>query len=225
LADRGVRIVTVADPLSEAARLLARAIERADRSSGSARLAISGGSAAAALGPARHDLAPGVWKRIRLVWADERCVPFDHPDSNRGSAYRAGLNDPADPPAIDLALFLDDETPDAARARVTGALRRDFAGGIDVALLGMGEDGHIASLFPGHAALEDQALVAVVTSSPKPPPLRVTLTLAALGTARATVLLVTGGAKRDAVERLARGDARLPAARLGNVAVVTDIAI
>jgi 6-phosphogluconolactonase len=225
LAESGVRIVTVADPAEQAARRVARAIERADGSSGSARLAVPGGSAAIALGRVRADLAPGVWNRVRLTWVDERCVPFAHPDSNRGSAHRAGLVDPNDPPAIELALFLDGERPDAALARVRDALSRDFGGGIDVALIGMGDDGHIASLFPGHAALSDRELVAVVHDSPKPPADRVTLTLPMLRTARATVLLAVGEAKRAAISRLAGCDAAMPAALLGDVVVVTDLEI
>jgi 6-phosphogluconolactonase len=225
LAEAGARIVTVTDPVAEAAVLIVRAIESADRSRGSARLAIPGGSAAAAVGRIRLGLAPGVWRRLRLTWVDERCVPFGHADSNRGSAHRAGLLDPDDPPAVDRALVLDGETPDASRTRAEAALLLDFGGAIDVALLGMGEDGHIASLFPGHAVLSERALVALVRDSPKPPAERVTLTLPALRTATTSVLIVTGEAKRDAVTRLAQGDRRLPATLLGNIVVMTDIAI
>jgi 6-phosphogluconolactonase len=225
LAEAGARFVTVADPVAEAALLILRAIESSDRRSGTARLAIPGGSAAAAVGRIRQGLAPGVWRRLRLTWVDERCVPSGHADSNRGSAHRAGLLDPADPPAIDLALVLDGETPDASRARAEAALLRDFGGAIDVALLGMGEDGHIASLFPAHAVLSDRALVALVRDSPKPPAERVTLTLPALRTATTSVLIVTGEAKRKALTRLAHGDRGLPATLLGDIVVVTDIAI
>lgn len=225
MVEAGARIVTTADPLGEATRRIARAIETADASSGSARLAIPGGSAAMAVGRLRRALGPGVWQRLRLTWADERCVPFAHADSNRGSAYGSRQMDPADPPGIELVLFADGETPDAARARAEKTFLRDFGGAIDVALLGMGEDGHVASLFPGHAALGETGLVAVVRGSPKPPDERVTLTLPALRTATTLLLLVTGEKKREALRRIAAGDGSVPAAMLGGVVVVTDLAI
>jgi len=221
LVEASARIVTVADPVGEATAIVVGAIENADRSSGSARLAISGGSATAAVGPIRRALASGVWQRLRLTWADERCVPFAAADSNRGASHRAFVV----PPGKELALFLDGETPDRARTRAEASFLRDFGGALDVALLGMGEDGHVASLFPGHAALSARGLVAMVKDSPKPPPWRITLTLSALRTATTTVLLVVGETKRRAVTRLAHGDRSLPAAMLPGAVVVTDLAI
>ncbi len=220
-----VRIVASEDPVAEAARLVAAALTEIDAAAGAARLAIPGGSALAAVGPLRRRLAPEAWRRLRLTWVDERCVPFDHRDSNRGQANRSGQLDPATPTGVELPLFLDGEAPAAACERVAGALRRDFAGALDALLLGMGEDGHIASLFPGHPALEARGLVTVVPDSPKPPPVRLTLTVPALRTARVAVLLATGEGKRPALESLARGQARLPAAALGDVdlTIVTDL--
>jgi 6-phosphogluconolactonase len=218
-----VLVLTSEDPVSEAARILAAALSESDASAGAARLAIPGGSALGAVGATRRRLTPDVWRRLRLTWIDERCVPFDHADSNRGQAYRTGQLDPTAPTAFELPLFLGGEDSEAARRRVEDALRRDFSGALDVLLLGMGEDGHVASLFPEHHALQANGLVATVLDSPRPPRERLTLTLPALRTARVAVLLVTGEAKRPILERLLDRDPRLPAAALRNVTIVTDL--
>ena len=98
-------------------------------------------------------------------------------------------------------------------------------GGIDIALLGMGEDGHIASLFPGHAAPPEGALAAHIADSPKPPKDRITLTHRVLAAATdVSILLATGEGKRAALERLGAGDASLPAHGLPRLTVVTDLA-
>jgi len=207
---------------AEASARVERALRESLAARGQARLAVAGGSAAAALGSVRRALA-GDWKRVRLTWVDERAVPFDSPDSNRGSAYRAGALASQDPPAVELPLFLDGESPEHAVARAERGLREQFASALDVLLLGMGEDGHVASLFPGHAALVAPGLVTSLADSPKPPPHRITLTLSALQAAPVAVLLVSGEAKRQALARLQAGDPTLPAALLTNLTVVTDL--
>jgi len=217
------RFARAEDPGAAVAERLARALERIDAQRGPARLAVAGGSAAAALGALRRGLRAGVWGRLRLTWVDERCVPFADAESNRGAAYRAGHLDPADPPGLELPLFLDGEQPAAAAARVAAALAGPFQGGLDALLLGLGEDGHIASLFPGRPFRRPgDPLAFAVLDSPKPPACRITLSLALLATASYPVLLASGAGKRTALERLAQGDPALPGSALEALTVVTD---
>jgi 6-phosphogluconolactonase len=206
-------------PLDLAADLLSEALERVGPG---ARLGIPGGSALEVLSRVRASLAPELWRSLKLTWVDERVVPFDDAQSNRGAAYRGNALSKDQPVALELPLVLDGESPEAAVTRTTEAFRRDFGGALDVALLGLGEDGHVASLFPGHATLETRAPVAAVADSPKPPAQRVTLTLPVLASAKVERYVVAIGAgKRSAVMRLVAGD-DIPAARLGAVTVVTD---
>jgi 6-phosphogluconolactonase len=215
------RVCSSPDPVAEGGRLLAEALRALEPTQGSPRLAVPGGSAARALGPARAQLG-AAWHCVRLTWVDERCVPFANPESNRGSAYRAGILDPAHPPASELSLFLDGESGAQAVARVDSALDAGFDGGLDVLLLGMGEDGHVASLFPGQVTPAG-ARVAFVEAGAKPPPRRITLTRATLESARTTVLFAVGEAKRAVLGRLVAGDPALPAHGLPGLVVVTDL--
>ena len=220
---RATTLVVTNEPVIAAAQHLADAVERAIAATGRARLAVPGGSAAAALGVARRSLKPsGAWVKISLTWVDERCVPFADSDSNRGGAYRAGLLDAREPPRDELALYQDGEAPETACARVEAALATRFDRAIDVALLGMGEDGHVASLFPGRSSVAARP-VEHVADSPKPPSDRITLTRGMLATAARSVLLATGESKRDALARVLSGDVSFPAVGLANLVVVTDL--
>jgi 6-phosphogluconolactonase len=214
----------VEDPVAAAAGLLIPLLERIDRQRGAARLAVAGGSAAAALGAVRRGLPPEVWGRLLLTWVDERCVPFADPQSNRGGAYRDGQLDPARPPGLELPLYQDGETPVEACARVAAALNGAFQGGLDALLLGMGEDGHIASLVPGRPFERiGGPPVFAVPDSPKPPRRRITLALSLLAAAEGAVLVASGTGKRAALERLAAGDPALPASALLSLTVVADV--
>ena len=216
----GIEIVPTEDPALAAGQRLARAIAAIDARRGGCRVAIPGGSALAVLRPLHAFLPPGAWSRVLLTWVDERCVPVSDPSSNRGALYRLGLP----PPALELPLWADgDGDANAAIERFAPAFARSFAGGLDVALLGLGEDGHVASLFPGHRALGAEGTAVFVRDSPKPPPLRMSLTLGVLRATPLAILLVTGEGKRAALERVIQGEEGLPTSVLPHLVVATDI--
>ncbi|MBY0398816.1 6-phosphogluconolactonase [Myxococcota bacterium] len=183
------------------------------------RLAISGGSALDVVLRAAP-LAGPLWRRVALTWVDERCVPLEDPESNRGEAMRRGL--PA--PARIVPLLEDGEAPEAAVARYARCYAEELGGGLDLVVLGMGPDGHVASLFPGGPWAQG-GVVEFVADSPKPPARRLTLTRGVLSAAHRTLLFATGESKRGALERLLRGDPSLPATGLSGLVVVTELAV
>lgn len=226
-------LVVDPDPIARAGGWLADCLRRLAAAPGQAeiRLAIPGGSALAAVARAAAELGE-VWRRVALTWVDERCVPVADPASNRGEAIRRGLLS-AGPdfasdaprrvsPARVLPLFEDGESPESALARVARRYADELAGELDVAVLGMGPDGHVASLFPDLPA-PTKGFVAFVPDSPKAPSRRITLTRVALATARHTLLVAVGEEKREALERLYAGDPRLAATGLPGLVVVTDL--
>lgn len=222
----GGALITSAHPLHDAAMRFAHAIENADRVRGKARVAISGGSAASVVGEARKLIPANVWSRLCLTWADERCVPFASADSNRGTAYKEGWLDANAAVAHELPLFRDDESPESACARVTNNLNTFFDNALDVVLLGLGEDGHIASLFPGHPSLREKAkLVVAISDSPKPPPRRITLTLPLIDSAATKLVYAVGSGKRDAIERSLSRETILPLSHLQHIDIITDLAL
>jgi 6-phosphogluconolactonase len=153
------------------------------------------------------------WTGVHLWWGDERFVPRADPERNEGQA-RAALIDHLPIPAQNvhpMAAAEDVATAEEGAAAYAAELTA-FGGGadtslvFDVVLLGMGPDAHIASLFPGHPALDVTGTTAVaVHDSPKPPPDRISLTFEALESARQVWLVVAGAEKADAVRRALGG--------------------
>ncbi len=215
--ERALERIEARDPFDTAARLVTDAVEQIAAARGRVRLAIPGGSAAAAASRAAELLrARGFdFERLLLTWVDERCVPSSSPDSNRGAVRFEPT------PGVVLPLFVDGERPADAVARVARALTTTFEGALDVLLLGMGADGHVASLFVGRPPLA--GLVAHIGDSPKPPADRITLTREILATARHMFLVAAGEEKRAALTRLIAGDPSLPAAGLPGLVVCTDL--
>lgn len=157
------------------------------------------------------------WKRVTLVPSDERCLPVGHADRNDAMVH-AALGDLG----FTLQGFAAEHGAEASATAMEPVIAKLVP--FDIVLLGLGEDGHTASLFPGQRAVADAAtLVAPVHDSPKPPPDRVTLTLRALETAKLVVFLVTGEGKREPLARLLAG-ADIPAAwvRAAEVRVIAD---
>jgi 6-phosphogluconolactonase len=164
-------------------------------------LALPGGSVATSCFPllAKAELD---WPRVHLLWGDERAVPPDHADSNYGVAKRLLIDACPIPTANVHRMPADDTDLDRAARDHEEVVR---AIGLDLALLGVGPDGHVCSLFPGHGLLnEHERWVRAIEDSPKPPPSRLTLTLPALANAREVVVVATGASKaavvREALE-------------------------
>jgi 6-phosphogluconolactonase len=158
------------------------------------------------------------WNRVHLFWGDERCVPPDDPQSNYGTAMKAFAG-AAIPSANVHRVPAEIEPPETGAARYAAELATFFAAGagaplaFDLVLLGLGPDGHTASLFPGSAALTETARTVVANWAPSQQAFRVTLTYPVLNAARQVLFLVTGSEKADIVARLlGDGDASLPAA-------------
>lgn len=143
------------------------------------------------------------WPAWHVFWADERCVPLTSPDSNY-RLVQEYLFDHVDIPPAQIYTVDDSLEPAAAAAAYQNDLNRVFQPPtnqyprFDLILLGMGEDGHTASLFPHHPLLkETERWVAPICDSPKPPPERITLTLPVINKARQVIFLATGAAKAD----------------------------
>lgn len=169
-------------------------------------MALSGGSMPQTLGGlASPSLAATVdWSRVYVLFSDERCVPLDHDDSNYKACGAALLNKLPVPAANILAI---DPTLTSAEAMATDyqakllALFKDAPASasipqLDTILLGMGPDGHTASLFTSHPLLEEkEKIVASITDSPKPPPERITLTFPVLNHAHEVLFIAAGSSK------------------------------
>jgi 6-phosphogluconolactonase len=196
-------------------RWLEQELGRALHERGRASLALPGGSAARACLPRLAETSLD-WSQIHLFWGDERAVPPDDPESNYALA-RQLLITPARVPAENVHRMPADSEPLARAASAYEALIEELLGSpprLDVAWLGMGPDGHVCSLFPGHAVLNAEGWVAAVTDSPKPPKERLTLTLKTLAMARVVALSAFGSEKAAVVREVCgRGRAVLPAAR------------
>jgi len=164
-------------------------------------VALTGGSAATVLYPVLAQ-AQLPWDKVHVFFGDERCVPPDHNDSNYKLAKDTFLKTAPIPEQNVHRARGEDSAASAAAAYEATLLRvTDGTGALDIVHVGMGPDGHVCSLFPGHALLADERrLVAPITDSPKPPPSRVTLTLQALSRARSLWFLVSGAGKAEAVK-------------------------
>jgi 6-phosphogluconolactonase len=165
------------------------------------------------------------WRHLDIWWGDERFVPVGDPDRNETGA-RAALLDHVDVDPVRVHPMPgpdgpDGDDPDAAAARyaswLADAAKQAGQGPVpafDVLMLGIGPEGHVASLFPGLPALDDGRPVVAVRNSPKPPPTRLSLTLPSIQAAREVWILASGEEKADAVALALSGDdpAPMPAA-------------
>ena len=179
-------------------------------------IALSGGGTAEACYRALARRADEVaWSEVTVLFGDERWVPADDPDSNERLA-RTALLDHVDVAAVHSLACAAAELEDAAAAYA--AVVASLAP-LDVIHLGLGEDGHTASLFPGSPALEEQLAVVVATGDDLHPHRRLTLTYPGIATGRLVVVTVAGPEKAPAWARLCAGE-DLPAARIDAEQVV-----
>jgi 6-phosphogluconolactonase len=209
------------DTIPALARIFAERTEAAARRAVTERgrfgIAIPGGSVA-------HAFLPGLvtaaieWERVDLFWVDERCVPSEHPDSNYRVAKELLLDRIREPGPRVHRMGADAADVAGAAAAYEGLLatRLGDPPRFDLVLLGVGPDGHVASLFPGHRALSERVRrVLPVDDAPKPPPRRMTLALPALEETRLICIAAFGAEKaaaiRDAFE--AGNASPLPVAR------------
>lgn len=141
------------------------------------------------------------WGRVTVLFGDERCVPPNDQESNFQMAWQSLLSRVAPLSVHRMPGELGAETAAALYAPIVDGLRP-----LDLVLLGVGEDGHTASLFPGNAAVSAGGSAVAVHDAPKPPPNRVSLTLEVLREAKRVIVLATGAGKRDAVAKARRGE-------------------
>ena len=169
------------------------------------------------------------WQHTHLFWGDERCVPPNHPDSNFALAYETMISKVVVPPANVHRIPAETDSPKAAAEKYEKSLREFFRvatepdsprtfPSFDLVLLGLGEDGHTASLFPCDAALEEKTkwAVAVDGSTAAPSIPRVSLTLPVLNEARHVLFLASGASKRKVFREILNNPEKTgyPAARV-----------
>ncbi|GAA2233431.1 MULTISPECIES: 6-phosphogluconolactonase [Kitasatospora] len=212
-----------------AARLITRIVD-AQAARGTASVVLTGGRngnallAAIAASPARDAVD---WARLDLWWGDERYLASDDPERNAVQARAELLGSvPLDPARVHEMPASDGEfgsDVEAAAARYAQELARAAGPGehagvpaFDVLLLGVGPDTHVASLFPEHPGVRETELTVVaVHGSPKPPPIRISLTLPAIRAAREVWLLAAGEDKADAVAMALTGPGEIQAPASG----------
>jgi len=215
-------------PADRVAAIVQQAAAQAIKARGAFSIAIAGGSLVKMLG-AMAGMSDVEWGKWHVAWVDERCVPHGDQESNYGGAREAWLSKVPIPEAqvhrINEALC-----PGGGGAAVAEAAAADYQGQLqalpqevlprtpeglpvfDLLLLGFGPDGHICSLFPGHALLEDASgrWILPISDSPKPPPERITLSLPAVNSAAKIVLVGTGDGKKDVVKEAFTPGCSLP---------------
>ncbi|MCX8527120.1 MAG: 6-phosphogluconolactonase [Candidatus Nanopelagicales bacterium] len=212
-----------AESLAEAAagRLVTTLVERQQTGKSASVCLTGGGIGTAVLRAIANSSARGSvdWSHVDVWWGDERYVETGSPDRNETSARAALLDQlPLDPGRVHPFPAPEDSIDVADSAATYAEALRMWGGdepSLDIMLLGIGPDGHVASLFPEQPALHDARLACAVTGAPKPPPVRGTVTMPVIRHAREVWILASGQEKAVAV-RLAllagAGESQIPAA-------------
>jgi len=207
---------TAADMAMASARLFAGKVEQAVATRGVARIAISGGSTPKAMfrllaDPRGEFLATVPWDKLRLYWVDERCVGPEDAESNYGVARELLLGQ-VPIPAENVFRMEGELPPDEAASRYESVLRNSMklegaeSPAFDLVTLGMGPDGHTASLFPHTAALDELGRLAVANHVAQKDTWRITLTWPVINQASEVVFEVEGAAKADVLAEVLTGE-------------------
>ena len=160
------------------------------------------------------------WERVSWYWGDERFVPYDHPDSNYRMTREAMLAKAPVPPE-NVHPVPADGTPEEAARRYERTLREAYGAAtldparplFDITLLGLGADGHTASLLPGQPVLEERTRWVMAVSHGRPE-VRITMTYPAIDSSRSVAFLVAGREKAAILNAIRDGDSALPAAQV-----------
>ncbi|MBV9957154.1 MAG: 6-phosphogluconolactonase [Acidobacteria bacterium] len=198
--------------ISERAAELVIGIAREAAGRGEFTLALSGGSTPRALYEllATEEKSARVpWEQTQVFWSDERCVPPDDAESNYRLAHEALLSR-VPVPAEHVHRMRGEDEPGAAAAAYAGELEKNVGAGdprLSLILLGMGEDGHTASLFPQTDALKDTVHTVAANYVEKLKSHRLTMTLRTLNAAATVIFLVSGAAKSEALSKVFESDA------------------
>lgn len=191
--------------------------QEAIRSRGLFRVALSGGRGPRGLFQILAQRAGDLdWGKVELYWVDERWVAWDSADSNYGEARRLWLRGMAKGPRC-FPMFNAALGPEAAAEAYAALLAQRFGAVppvFDLILLGMGPDGHTASLFPGQASLDETRRLCLAVRHPTSGQVRLTLSLPVLNAARRCVFLLSGAEKAALLAQVLEGKSTVPAARV-----------
>ena len=180
-----------------AAERIAEALKTAISRNSAASLALAGGTTPRAAYEALAKI-PGIdWSKVSVYFGDERAVPPTHPDSNFSMA-QAALFDRVALPAANIHRIEAEGADHDATARAYEAL---LPASISVMVLGIGEDGHTASLFPGSPALDERTRLVLPVIGPKPPPQRLSITPPVIEAAGLCIMIANGAGKAEPVRR------------------------
>ena len=180
-----------------AAERIAEALKRAISTDDAASLGLAGGTTPRAAYEALAKI-PGIdWSKVSVYFGDERAVPPTHPDSNFSMA-KAALFDRVPLPAANIHRIVAEDPDQEAAARAYEAV---LPASISVLVLGIGEDGHTASLFPGSPALNERTRHVLPVIGPKPPPQRLSITPPVIEAAELCIVIANGAGKAEPVRR------------------------
>ncbi|MDQ6914169.1 MAG: 6-phosphogluconolactonase [Verrucomicrobiota bacterium] len=219
-------VIRTSDFVGEASDLIVRKARNAFAERGEFRIALSGGNTPR---PVYAELARRAaeidWERTFITFGDERCVPPEHEKSNYRMAQESLLL-PASVPNRSVARMRGEIEPHLAAEEyqdqldVLAAQKGEMIFRHDLVLLGLGDDGHTASLFPGSAALEEKSRRVMANFVSKIKEWRLTFTFPLIAQARSVCFLVDGRKNPELIEEVLAGDSRYPAA---NVTATDDL--